>query len=76
VVGDADGGGGQLMFLFLNRRFLRGGHHEGRRGFASMRSAYLVFLYAPIILLPLFAFNDATSSPFRCGLHDRMVRGC
>ena len=26
--------------------------------------AYLVFLYAPIILLPLFAFNDATIIAF------------
>jgi spermidine/putrescine transport system permease protein len=27
---------------------------------------YLFVLYAPILLLPLFAFNDGTSSPSRC----------
>ncbi|MEL7219307.1 MAG: ABC transporter permease, partial [Pseudomonadota bacterium] len=26
--------------------------------------AYLIFLYAPIILLPLFAFNDSTIIAF------------
>ena len=26
--------------------------------------AYLVFLYAPILLLPLFAFNDSTIIAF------------
>ena len=26
--------------------------------------AYLIFLYAPIILLPIFAFNDATIIAF------------
>ena len=26
--------------------------------------AYMVFLYAPVILLPLFAFNDATIIAF------------
>lgn len=33
-------------------------------GFRVYALAYLVFLYAPIILLPLFAFNDATVIAF------------
>lgn len=33
-------------------------------GFRVYALAYLVFLYAPIVLLPLFAFNDATVIAF------------
>ena len=40
----------------------------GRRGAAKWLSVYavtyMVFLYAPVILLPLFAFNDATVVAF------------
>jgi spermidine/putrescine transport system permease protein len=32
--------------------------------------AYLIFLYAPIILLPVFAFNDnkIIAFPLKCGM--------
>ncbi len=33
-------------------------------GFRIYALVYLLFLYAPIILLPLFAFNDATVIAF------------
>ena len=64
------------MFLFLNRRFLRGDSNEGDGpGLRIYAIAYLIFLYAPIILLPLFAFNDATIIAFPLtGLHHQVVR--
>ncbi|PWE34244.1 spermidine/putrescine ABC transporter [Maritimibacter sp. 55A14] len=34
------------------------------RGLATYAVAYLLFLYAPVILLPLFAFNDGTIIAF------------
>jgi spermidine/putrescine transport system permease protein len=37
---------------------------KGGGWFRTYAVAYLVFLYAPIILLPLFAFNDATVIAF------------
>jgi len=37
---------------------------KGARWFKTYALAYLLFLYAPIILLPLFAFNDATIIAF------------
>lgn len=42
----------------MSRRSFRGG---GLRGYAML---YLLFLYAPIILLPLFAFNSGTIIAF------------
>jgi spermidine/putrescine transport system permease protein len=37
----------------------------GRRGgLRSYTVAYLIFLYAPIVLLPIFAFNDSTVMAF------------
>ncbi len=37
---------------------------KGGAWFKAYAVGYLVFLYAPIILLPLFAFNDATIIAF------------
>jgi spermidine/putrescine transport system permease protein len=37
---------------------------KGGAGFRIYAMAYLVFLYAPIILLPMFAFNDAVVIAF------------
>jgi len=37
---------------------------KGGRGLYIYALAYLLFLYAPIILLPLFAFNDSTIIAF------------
>ena len=39
---------------------MRGG---GLRAYALL---YLLFLYAPILLLPIFAFNSGTIIAFRC----------
>ena len=30
----------------------------------SMRFAFLVFLYGPVLLMPLFSFNDSTFATF------------
>ncbi|MCB1340941.1 MAG: ABC transporter permease, partial [Pseudooceanicola sp.] len=34
------------------------------RGLAVYAVLYMIFLYAPVVLLPLFAFNDATIIAF------------
>jgi spermidine/putrescine transport system permease protein len=65
VVGHGDGGGDQPgVRLFLNRRFLRGPMKKSGAGFKVYALGYLVFLYAPIVLLPMFAFNDGTIIAF------------
>ncbi|MEZ5913701.1 MAG: hypothetical protein R3D84_16985 [Paracoccaceae bacterium] len=33
---------------------------------------YLVFLYLPILFLPLFSFNDPASWPFQCRVSPRI----
>ena len=36
----------------------------GSRGLAAYVGAYLVFLYLPVALIPLFSFNDSIQAAF------------
>ena len=41
--------------------------------FKGYAIAYLIFLYAPIVLLPLFAFNDSKVIAFPNPFHDEVA---
>ena len=42
----------------------RSTRHEGGRGLAIYALVYLAFLYVPVLLLPLFSFNDSAFIAF------------
>ena len=42
----------------------RSTRHDGGRGLAIYALAYLAFLYVPVLLLPLFSFNDSAFIAF------------
>ena len=48
-----------IIFVLLNRRFIGGHEMKNGLGLRSYAIVYLIFLYAPIIILPMFAFNDS-----------------
>ena len=55
---------GHLPDLPLVHPALSAGLEMKGRGFLIYAICYLVFLYAPIVLLPIFAFNDSTIMSF------------
>ena len=58
------GDGGQPVVFVYEPAVLEGEQAMKGGWFRGYTIAYLIFLYAPIVLLPIFAFNNATTIAF------------